>query len=135
MTGADAGTLAMATTNESASAFAALVRWRLFDPDVSNDVMSKDLTSQSPSVTPGGVESPWKMGPAPATVEPLTTRAPSANDCPSETTRSRLAAPEPGYETPEIVSSQSAGSAPNAMFESLPFHATTLRSFDELPSL
>ena len=41
----------------------------------------------------------------------------------------------PGYGTPEIVSSQFAGSPPKATFESLPFQATTLRSFEGSLSL
>ena len=105
--------------------------------------MSYDLTSQSEPVTPEGFplylpESPWKMlGPATtgSPVFPLSTTSASEYDCPSETTRSRLAVPDPGQGTPEIVSAQSAGSDPNATFESLPFHATTLRSFDGIPSL
>jgi hypothetical protein len=52
MTGADAGVFAAATTSERQSLFAALVTWTLFDPDVSSDVISKDLTSQSEPVTP-----------------------------------------------------------------------------------
>src|SRR5207237_4195648 len=99
--GADAGMFAAATTSERQSEFAALVRWSVFDPCVRNDDgILNDVTShRSPFEVPGpgGVESPWKILPAGTSSVPFSTSAPSGNVCPSETTRSRDAAPDPGY--------------------------------------
>jgi hypothetical protein len=100
MIGADAGTFAAATTSDRQSPAVPLVRWRSFDGCVRTDVMSKGSTSQSePSPTPpgpAGVESPSKICPAGSIVMPFTTNAASLKFCPSETTKSRLALPEPG---------------------------------------
>jgi len=94
----DAGTFAAATTSDRQSLARPVVRWRLFDGCVRNDVMSKDLTSQREPFASKGPPSvvPWKM-PGPATKGcPFSTRSSSAKVWPSETTKSRLALPEPG---------------------------------------
>ena len=101
MIGADAGTFAAATTSDRQSPAVPLVRWRLFEPGESTpDGMLNGLTSQSepfpmPPV-PAGVESPWKMAGLAATVVPFTLTSSSSKTWPSETTKSRLALPEPG---------------------------------------
>src|SRR5438094_7793748 len=103
--------------------------------------MSKDLISQSeppvpPADGPNGVESPEKIAPAGTSVVPFSTTAPSLKmDWPSETTRSRLPEPEPGYGTPVRVWSHGSGlyGGPVVTFESFPFHTTTFRSFAEFP--
>ena len=98
MIGADAGTFAAATTSDRQSFTRPVIKWRLFDGCVRNDVMSNDLTSQSDPFElkePPAV-SPWKMA-GPATKGcPFNRRSSSLKVWPSETTKSRLALPEPG---------------------------------------
>lgn len=114
-----------------------VVRWRSFVPAERNEVMSNDLTSHRSPLElngPAGVESPLKIAPAGTKVEPFSTSASSGAVCPSETTKSRLALPPPGYGTPVSVSSQPCGSKALGKLESLPFQKTTFRSFPGLPS-
>jgi hypothetical protein len=101
------------TTSEVQSLRSPVVKWRSFAPVERKEVMSKDLTSQRSPLklnVPDGVESPSKMCPAGTSVFPFRTSASSSKVWPSETTKSRLALPPPGYGTPVTVSSQPAGS-------------------------
>src|SRR6186997_98917 len=134
MTGPDTGTFAAATTRDRQSPAAGDVRWRsVVDPFVRK--LSRpvnDFTSQRPFTRLGGTESPSKFCPAAMNGRPLIETAPSLNDWPSPTMKSRLAVP-PLYGTSLIVSSQFSGTPPARQFESLPFQRTTLRSSPLFP--